>query len=71
MGYTFVIECVAHLPFSGINDVYMKLLEQGTLGMTVPLDYIGIQYQSDDLRNYITPLGFLISQGLVRLRTKR
>ena len=50
MGYTFVIERVAHLLFSG---VYMKPLEQGTLGMTVHLDYIGIQYQSNDLRNYI------------------
>lgn len=53
MGYTFVIECVAHLLFKGINDVYMKPLEQGTLGMTVPLDYIVMKYQSNGLRNYI------------------
>ena len=44
MGYTFVIERVAHLLFKGIDDVYMKPLEQGTLGMTVPLDYIVMKY---------------------------
>lgn len=43
MGYTFVIERVAYLLFSGIDDVCMKPLEQGTLGMTVSLDYIGME----------------------------
>ena len=44
MGYTFVIERVAHLLFMGINDVCMKPSEQGTLGVTAPLGYIGMKY---------------------------
>ena len=44
MGYTFVIERVAHLLFRGINDVCMKPSEQGTLGVTAPLDYMGMKY---------------------------